>query len=388
MNAFARTAFALAAPLLLILAIAAGFLAADPLRSLNSGAPPVERLTVERHVLDEHGIALLVRAGGAEPMRIAQVQVDSAYWSFTQDPPGALARLSTAWLHIPYPWMMGETHKITMLTRTGVTFEHSIDVAVATPGSNSMGLLGLVGVFVGVIPVALGMLFYPALRAGGARVFDFTLALTVGLLGFLLVDTLKEALERAAAAAPSLKSVVLVWIVAALAFTLLLVLGRRPGRGGHEREGVALATSIALGIGVHNFGEGLAIGSAFATGAAALGGFLVLGFTLHNVTEGIGIVAPLVRTRPRWSVFVGLAALSGLPAIAGIWLGSYAFSPYWAALALALGAGAILQVISDVGGLIIRQARRCGASWATPSAVAGVVLGVGVMYGTALLVPL
>jgi len=383
MTAFGRTILAVVAPLLLIAAVAVAFLAADPLRPLTGSAPPVEQVTVERHVLDGLGIALRIRAGGTEPMQIAQVQVDGAYWAFVQDPPGELARLSTAWLRIPYPWVVGETHKVVMVSRTGVTFDHTIDVAVATPGSNSLGLLGLVGVFVGVVPVALGMLFYPALRAGGARVFGFALALTVGLLGFLLVDTLGEALELAAEAAPGFKGGAMVWIVAALAFALLMVAGRR---GGSEIGGVALATSIALGIGLHNLGEGLAIGSAFATGAAALGTFLVLGFTLHNVTEGIGIVAPLIGERPRWSVFVGLAALAGLPAVAGIWLGSYAFSPHWAALALAVGAGAILQVVVEVGGLLVRQARRQGASWAMPSAVAGVFLGVAVMYGTALLV--
>lgn len=383
MTAPGRTILAVVAPLLLIAAVATVFLAADPLRPLTGSVPPVERVTVERHVLDSDGIALLVRAGGTEPLRIAQVQVDGAYWSFVQDPPGDLGRLSTAWLRIPYPWVLGETHKVVVVTRAGLTFEHTIDVAVATPGRNSLGLLGLVGVFVGLVPVALGMLFYPALRAGGARTLGFALALTVGLLGFLLVDTLGEALDLAAEAAPGFKGGAMVWIVAALAFALLMAVGRRTGG---EIRGVALATSIALGIGLHNLGEGLAIGSAFATGAAALGTFLVLGFTLHNVTEGIGIVAPLVGERPRGPVFIGLAALAGLPAVAGIWLGSYAFSPHWAALALAVGAGAILQVVIEVGGLMARQARRQGGAWATPSALVGMVLGVAIMYGTALLV--
>jgi ZIP family zinc transporter len=379
----ARTILAVVAPLLLIVAVAVAFLAADPLRSLTGSAPPVEQVTVERHVLDGDGIALLVRVGGTEPVRIAQVQMDGAYWTFVQDPPGELGNLSSAWLHIPYPWVLGETHHIAMITRTGLAFEHTIDVAVATPGTNSLGILGLVGLFVGVVPVALGMLFYPALRAGGTRVFGFALALTIGLLAFLLVDTLQEALELAADAAPGLHGAVMVWLVAALAFGLLLAVGRRKGG---EVGGFALATSIALGIGLHNLGEGLAIGSAFATGAAALGTFLVLGFTLHNVTEGVGIVAPLVQERPRWPVFIGLAALAGLPAVAGIWLGSYAFSPHWAALALAVGAGAILQVVVEVGGLMVRRARRQGTSWASASVLAGVFLGVTVMYGTALLV--
>lgn len=372
-------------PLLLIAAIAAGLIALDPLRSFSGGVPPVEHLTVERTVLDGEGIALLVRAGGSEPMTIAQIQVDGAYWSFAQDPPGPIDRLSTAWIRLPYSWVLGETHHILMLTRAGVPFAHTIDVAIATPQPTT-GMLrnfGLVGLLVGIVPVALGMLFFPALRSGRRGAFVFALALTVGLLGFLLVDTMAEALELAAEAAPGLDTPILVWLVAALAFVALLAIGRRHGGA---QEGIGLAVSIALGIGLHNLGEGLAIGSAFATGAAALGTFLVLGFTLHNVTEGIGIVAPLVDRAPRWPVFLGLAALAGLPAVVGIWVGSFAFSPHWAALALAVGAGAILQVVVEVGGLLLRQsAGETRRSYGT--AFTGVAAGVAVMYGTALLVP-
>lgn len=374
-----------ALPILLIIAVAAGFLALDPLGSLTAGVPPVEELTVERTVLDGDGIALRVRADGSDPMQIVQIQVDGAYWAFAQDPPGTLDRLQAAWLRIPYPWVEGETHHLTLVTSSGVTFEHSIDVAVATPTTSfgTLGSLGLIGVFVGFVPVALGMLFYPALRSGGSRAFQFALALTIGLLAFLLVDTLQEALELATEAAPGLRSGVLVWLVAASTFGLLMAIGRR--RGG-TLEGVALATAIALGIGLHNFGEGLAIGSAFATGSAALGSFLVLGFTLHNLTEGIGIVAPMVQRRPRLWVFAALAALAGLPAVAGVWLGSYAFSPHWAALAFAVGAGAILQVIVEVGGLLVRDGRREGRSWLSGAALAGAGSGAAVMYATALLV--
>ncbi|MGO1075098.1 ZIP family metal transporter [Inquilinus sp. CA228] len=372
-------------PLILIIAIAAAFLATDPLRSFSSGAPPAEQLTVERTALDSGGISVLVRAGGTAPIEIAQIQVDGAYWSFTQDPPGPIDRLATAWLRVPYPWVLGETHHLLFLTRSGVGFEHTIDVAVATPPVNTgmLGNFGLVGLFVGVLPIALGMLFYPALKAGGAHGFTFALALTIGLLAFLLVDTLGEAVELAGRAAPELQAPVLVWLVAGLAFVVLMAVGRRKG---HGLAGVALATSIALGIGLHNLGEGLAIGSAFATGAAALGSFLVLGFTLHNVTEGIGIVAPLLDRRPKLPVLIGLVALAGLPAVAGIWLGSYAFSPHWAALALAVGAGAILQVIVEVGILMLRRMPGTGRSPVPAVAIAGIVAGIGVMYGTALLV--
>lgn len=370
-------------PLALLVAIGGAFLAADPLRTFHMSAPPVEELTVERAVLDGEGIALLVRAGGSEPIRIAQVQVDGAYWEFTQDPAGNLAYLATAWLRIPYPWVVGEAHHVVVLSSLGTAFEYPIDVALASPGPNSLWALGLVGLFVGVVPVALGMLFYPALRAGGRGVYTFALALTVGLLLFLLVDTLEEALELAAEAAPGFHTGILVWMVATLAALLLLAAGRR---GGRDPRGLALATAIALGIGLHNLGEGLAIGSAFATGAVALGSFLVLGFTLHNVTEGVGIVAPLIEERPRLAVFAALAALAGLPAVAGIWLGSYAFAPHWAALALAVGAGAIFQVIVEVGLLLARRTRSEGRGMVNAAAAGGVAAGVVLMYATALLV--
>ena len=160
------------------------------------------------------------------------------------------------------------------------------------------------------------------------------LALTVGLLAFLLVDTLEEGLEIAAGAASALQATALVWLGALITFLALMVVGRR---GGRAPEGVALATFIALGIGLHNLGEGLAIGASFATGEAALASFLVIGFTLHNLTEGVGIAAPLLEARPRLGVFAALAALAGLPAVAGTWIGAFAFAPHWAALCFGIG---------------------------------------------------
>ncbi len=385
MNSISRPVLWVLLPLALIFAVAVAFLASDPLGPFRGSAPPVEELTIERTVLDEHGIGVRARAGGSEPMRIVQVQVDGAYWNFSQDPGGDVERMGTAWVQIPYPWVAGEAHHLTFVTNTGALFEHSIDVAVATPEMTSerVTFYALIGLFVGVVPIALGMMFYPALRAGGPAVFEFALALTIGLLAFLLVDTLAEGLEFAGEAAAQFHGPSLVWLPAALTFGLLMAIGRRKGV---PLSGVALATSIALGIGLHNLGEGLAIGAAFATGAAALGSFLVIGFTLHNITEGIGIAAPMLAERPRLKVFIGLIALAGLPAVLGIWIGSFAFSAHWAAIALGIGAGAILQVIVEVGAYLARKSREQGRSWASGTILAGVTLGIVVMYATAFLV--
>jgi zinc transporter ZupT len=209
------------------------------------------------------------------------------------------------------------------------------------------------------------------------------LALTLGLLVFLLVDTLEEGLEIAAGAASGFHAPLLVWLAALLTLLVLVVVGRR---GGRVPEAGALAFLIALGIGLHNLGEGLAIGASFAAGEAALASFLVLGFTLHNVTEGVGIVAPLTRAQPPLATFAGLVALAGLPAVLGTWGGAFAFSPHWAAVCFGIAAGAILQVVIEVGAYLRRGAAATGGSWLSWPSLLGFASGLAIMYGTAMLV--
>jgi zinc transporter ZupT len=362
----------------------AWLLIADPLRNFGNGAPPVENLTFERTILSSDGIRVLVRAGGSEPMTIAQVQVDDAYWQFTQEPAGPLGRGATAWIHLPFPWVLGEAHAINIVTNTGATFEHEIAVAVPTPtrDARSLASQALLGVFVGLVPVAIGMMFYPALRGVGRNGMNFLLALTVGLLVFLLVDATAEAFELAGESAALFQGQAMVALAAAASFLLLMAVGRRDG----VPTGIALATFIALGIGLHNLGEGLAIGAAFAAGAAGLGTFLVLGFMLHNITEGIGISAPMLKKRPPLWTFVGLALLAGGPAVIGLWIGSLAYAPQWSALALAIGAGAILQVIVEVTAYLMRSDGRGPAALTAPATMAGLAAGVSFMYVTAMLV--
>ncbi|MER8550811.1 metal transporter [Mesorhizobium sp. M0976] len=371
-------------PLAALAIAVAWIIAVNPMQGFSNGAPPVEKLTFERTVLDTSGLHLLVRAGGSEPMKIAQVQVDGAYWQFTQDPPGEIVRASTAWINLPFPWILGETHRVNVVTNTGVTFEHEIAVAVPTPTvtAGQLKLQGLVGVIVGMLPVAIGLLFYPALRGVGRSGMNFLLALTIGLLAFLLVDTIEESFDLVGTAAAVFQGPVMVVLAGLASFLVLMAIGRRRG----TPTGLALATYIALGIGLHNLGEGLAIGAAFAAGSASLGTFLVLGFTLHNVTEGIGIAAPILKERPPLWTFVGLTLLAGGPAVLGMWLGSLAYAPQWSALALAIGAGAILQVIVEVGAYLMRSNQKGLDAFFTPPVMGGLAAGVAFMYATAALV--
>lgn len=378
-----RTIWQIGLPLLVLALALAAFVRLDPLATLVGGGPPVPpELTFERTVVDDAGFHVTVRGGSAEPLRIAQVQVNEAYWQFEQTPPGSVERGETVRIHIPFHWTEGEPHEIRLFTSDGATFDHVIEVTRATPQLTAyrMGGYALVGLFVGVLPVALGMALFPVLRRAGTRGLGFALALTLGLLAFLFADTLLEALEMAERAAPLFEAQALVWLIALVSFVVIALIGRRQG----VPRGYALAGYLALGIGIHNLGEGLAIGGAVTAGELALGLFLVLGFTLHNVTEGVGIVTPLVRERIRPIAWACLLALAGLPAVLGIWIGVRAVAPHWTAVCLAIGVGAIAQVLLEVGDLLRRTTT---APSDRSTALAGFVAGVVIMYATALLTP-
>lgn len=373
-------------PLLLLIGIIGGFLLLDPLAFFTGRFPPLEQLSIQQVTFPDEGLVRLeVINGGPDPVNVVQVLVDEAYWQHEVRPARQLERLQSATIDIPYPWVNGEPLGITLLTETGLTFEHEVEVATVSPQSQAQDLLAyaLLGIYVGVVPVALGMMWYPFMRRIDRKWMNAILALTVGLLLFLFVDTLLEALEMAERAPGVFQGVPLVILGTLLSLGILLVVGEY--RGLDTPKGIA--TLIALGIGLHNMGEGLAIGAAFATGAATLGSFLVIGFTLHNITEGVGIAAPLLKgPRPSMLMFGGLALLAGAPAILGTWFGSLAYSPVLAALFLSLGAGAILQVIWEVGKLLWRDAVRQDRSALNWLNFAGLTAGVVIMYLTAFLV--
>ena len=377
-------------PLLLMGLLLGLFLSYGPLGVFRAAFPPVEELTIERAVLPRpNAIVLHVTNGGPAPVTVAQVIVDDALWQFSMDPvETTIRRLGTRRILIPYPWVEGEAHEVTLLTSTGLTFSHQISVATISPRPDwvTLSTFTLLGVYAGVIPVLLGLLFYPFLRVLDRKWINFFLCLTLGLLAFLMIDTLEEALDTASRVPGAYQGVALVGCGVLVAVLILFYLSnRKPGRSDKSAPEGRLWTAfvIAVGIGLHNLGEGLAIGSAYAVGEIALGAFLVIGFTLHNLTEGLGIVSPIARDRPSLGYLALLGAIAGVPTVIGTWIGGFTYSPMWITFFFALGAGAIAQVLYEVSRLVAGSETR---GWATGHNVAGFLAGLAIMYGTGILV--
>jgi ZIP family zinc transporter len=387
---------------LAVLAVAIGLFVVLDAPGLDRIGVPQEKLAIERTVLKPGQIQLHVRNDGADAVHVRQVIVNDGFARFGQSN-DEIGRLGGSEIHVDYPWIEGESYDVKLLTATGATIDHRIDVAVETPdaGLGFYGLMALIGLYVGVIPVAIGMLWLPWIRGVDRRWIGFLLALTVGLLGFLGVEALLEGTDIAGTGAQAFGGAALVWLGAAGAFLALAgvdawLRGRGAGGAGVGADGAdaagALAAGgyraaflVALGIGLHNLGEGLAIGSAYAVGSLALGATLVVGFALHNTTEGLAIVAPVAQERQaRVRRLALLGLLAGAPAVLGAWIGASAYNPSLAALMFGVGAGAIAQVIVQIAPGIRDRAGRL----LHPLAIAGLVTGLAVMYVTGLMVSL
>lgn len=374
-------------PVLALGLVVAFFLMRGPGVPVSTPAP-LENIAFERIEFVASGIRAHVINTGPEAVTIAQVQVgwtNRASWDFHVTPSPTLPRLGRAIVEIPYPWVAGEPYDVALLTASGLIFSHKVDLAAETPRADVSTVLSfaLLGVYVGVIPVFLGIGWLPFLRALPQRWYTFLLSLTVGLLAFLAIDSLHEALESAEAVPGPFQAIAI--IAAGVLFSILglyavnQVMRKRMAAG----AGLALAYGVAFGIGVHNLGEGLAIGAAYALGAVSVGAMLIIGFTVHNLTEGVAVVAPVVRSRFAWRHLVWMGLLAGVPTIAGTILGGFTYSPTWAVLFLAIGAGAVLQVVIEI---VRYQVRESGFQGVVGGySLAGFAAGFAVMYLTGLM---
>jgi len=352
----------------------------------DRSGPPIEELSVERTTLAPGSIEITVRNAGPDPVQIAQVFVNDTYVDFTGSAK-PIGQLGSDTLQLRFPWISGQPYTVSMLTSTGLVIEHTIPAAVATPepGAGLVGLMALLGTYVGIIPVALGMLVLPLLRRASRGVIRMLMALTVGLLSFLAVEAAIEGFALAERSGVAFGGPLLVVLGAAFAFLILTAIARSLGRQrGHQAatNGRRLALMIAIGIGLHNLGEGLAIGSAYAVGALAVGAALVVGFALHNTTEGLAIVAPLTDQRPPIRSLIGLGAVAGAPAILGAIIGAAVDNPALSAVLLGVGVGAITQVITQISPALRDDTGRL----LDRTVIGGLATGVAVMYLTGLLV--
>jgi zinc transporter ZupT len=378
--------WALVPIVLLAVAVAGVVSQGDRVVDLVGGnPPPADEFDVRRVEFRPGEIRVQVRNPQSDDLTIALVTVDDAIVPFTLDGSATLGRLRSSTIVVPYDWVEEEPIAIGVTSSTGIQTTHEVPAAVLTPQPSVRGFLGygLIGALVGILPVALGLLWLPSLRRADPRWLAAFMALTGGLLTFLGIEALAEALELQAVLPSALGGPGLVLLGLAASALGMTFLSSRLSRGKAGATGLALALLVAIGIGVHNLGEGLAIGTSFATGELQLGAFLVIGFMVHNVTEGLGIAAPASRTRVSVWQLVALALVAGAPAILGTWLGGYASSDVLTPVFFALAAGAALQVVVEVGRYVARTAPGgLRSGWV----VGGYLAGIAAMWATGLLI--
>ena len=429
---------------------------------INTGVPLPE-VTIEKVEFHENQVVAFIRNTGPEQVTIAQADINDRIQAAAIEPSPVLTRLSEAKVMIPFLWNTAEPYEVGITTSDGTRFSKIIEAAAPAPipNINQFLLFALLGVFVGVIPVLIGLAWYPFMRKITTNQYNFFLSLTAGLLVFLGIDAFLESNEIAVNnLAATFNGQMLVFVTVFITFLGLFSLSRffsKRAEGKNELttkinsssqdlsslrdkdkllltstsnnqkdhntekqkyeehtpltyqqkviKPLIISLMIAIGIGLHNFGEGLAIGAAVLLGEIALSTFLIVGFTIHNTTEGLAIVAPLAKTGKlmvRRLVLMGLIA--GVPTILGTWIGGFIYSPLASIIFLAIGAGAIFQVVFVLASWMLQSLKLSNASIikkedASPSTlvnskntsnsnaiVAGFIVGMLIMYITGLLV--
>ncbi len=396
-------------------------------QDLITGGTPLPEITIEKIEFHENQIVAYIRNTGPETVTISQADINDRIHSAAIEPSQTLPRLGDAKVIIPFFWNPAEPYEVGITTSDGTRFSNTVEAAAPAPvpNINQVSIFAILGIFVGVIPVLIGLAWYPFMRKITRNQYNFFLSLTAGLLIFLGIEAFLEGNEIATTSlAPVFNGQMLIPVVIIATFLGLFFLSEyfvkraesknipdsvnsnrsklRPRSrdqtgdegliksiavpdkesnylagnkgivspvqsdeekprilGTFHNEGnsssnspnsilkpLAISLMVAIGIGLHNFGEGLAIGAAVLLGEIALSTFLIIGFTIHNTTEGLAIVAPLAKSGKlmlRRLVLLGLIA--GIPTILGTWIGGFIYSPLASVVFLAIGAGAIFQVV-------------------------------------------
>ena len=354
---------------------------------------PLPEISMELVDFVDSEIQVTVRNTGPIPVEVVMADINDRIQPSAIEPDRFLERYETALVRIPFEWNEAEPYLIGLTIEDGTRFEKEIEAAAPAlkPDLELFGLFAVIGTYVGIIPVMIGLLWLPFIRRISKSKYHFFLALTAGLLLFLGIDAIEEAIEVSGEnLSGSFNGVLLTVTVTVLSFLGLYYVGQKlidNANLSRLSKPIAIALMIAIGIGLHNFGEGLAIGAAVGLGSIAFSTFLIVGFALHNTTEGIAIAGPLSKdktsTRSLIGKLVGLGLIAGTPAIFGAWIGGFSYSPFSSVVFLAIGAGAIFQVIV----VIIRMIREEGdKNLSSASVVSGISIGMLVMYLTSILV--
>ena len=349
---------------------------------------PLPEITIEKIDFVDSEIIATVRNTGPIPVEIVMADVNDRFQPAAVEPDRFLERYEASKVRIPFEWNMAEPYTIGLTIQDGTRFERDVKAAAPAlePSLELFAFFALIGTYVGVIPVAIGLLWLPFIKKISRAKYHFFLALTAGLLLFLAIDSVEEALAVSGESlSDSFNGALLVATVVVLSFLGLYHSGERlvgTARKSKISKPLAIALMIAIGIGLHNFGEGLAIGAAIGLGSIAFSTFLIVGFAIHNTTEGIAIAAPLSREKMMLGKLACLGMIAGVPAIFGAWVGGFAFSPFMTVIFLSVGAGAIFQIIL----VILRWVRENDQSLSSAPVASGLAVGMLVMYITSILV--
>ena len=346
-------------------------------------------ITIEKIDFIDSEIQATVRNTGHIPVEIVMADINDRIQPAAVEPDRFLERFETTLVRIPFEWNEAEPYTIGITVEDGTRFEKEIEAAApALELSLDLAIFfAIIGTYVGIIPVMIGLLWLPFIKRISKQKYHFFLALTVGLLLFLAIDSIEEAIEISNEnLADSFNGTLLITTVTVLSFLGLYYSGNKlVEKAGSSKftKPVAIALMISIGIGLHNFGEGLAIGAALGMGSIAFSTFLIVGFALHNTTEGIAIAAPMSRGKLMIGKLAAMGIIAGSPAIFGAWIGGFVYSPFTSVIFLAIGAGAIFQVIVVIMKWIQEENDR---NLSTIAVVSGIAVGMLVMYLTSILV--